>query len=284
MADRFGRTLELAVDGALVLAIGLFVTLPVLVVLEHMVLIGVLATGAGLVLARWLFLWASPWMATHSQLVADLVNLVIWFCRAMWYFTVELEHLLVGLWDTIEDISKDIGHDLHLGTLPKLKATFDSTAAVSGAQIHKALTEIVRTCHPYDEAWKVIYHTVKVATNSYACAMVRYVYPVEWLAPIAEYWLSPFYDGSADPLSTYDAPANCEHTLDDTTTTSGLCSAIGSGYVVLEVFLRGLVVAIVLVALWGGIWAILKAAARLGWQGLRVAWAVIDDTVIKFAL
>ena len=49
-------------------------TLPVLVVLEHMVLIGVLLTGAGLVLARWLFLWASPWMATHSQLVAGMTH------------------------------------------------------------------------------------------------------------------------------------------------------------------------------------------------------------------
>jgi hypothetical protein len=259
MESRVEKALAYAVEGAIVFATGLAVTLPVLLTLEHMVILMLFGGGVALVVLRWLFLWTAPWMAAHSPIVAFVINAVVDFCRLAWLFFAVLEDALSDLLSGVENIADALGADIHV-TLPKLQPKFDSTAAVSARQIHEVLTNIVETCHPYDEAWKVIYEVAKAGGSTYACSVVRYVYPVPWLRAIAEPVLAPFYDGSADPFTTHDAAANCIAADATHPSVSIVCSGIGAGYVVLEVLVPLLLAAIVVVALWKGVKALLYAA------------------------
>lgn len=274
------RALELAVEGAIVFATGLVVTLPVLLTLEHMVILMLLAGGVALVVLRWLFLWTAPWMAAHSPIVAFVVNAVVDFCRLAWLFFAMLEDSLSDLLSGVEDIANTLGADIHV-TLPKLQPKFDSTAAVSAREIHTVLTNIVETCHPYDEAWKIIYEFSKAAGSGYACSIVRYVYPVPWLRAIVEPVLAPFYDGSANPLTTHDAAANCIAATATHPSVSIVCSSIGAGYVVLEVLLPLLLAAIVVVALWKGVRKLVGASLEAVAGVAEAAFTVVEDYLVK---
>lgn len=246
------RAITKAVDGAIVFGTGLVVTLPVLVVLEHTVLLALFAGGVGLIVLRWLFLWTSPWMAAHSTFVAFVVNAVVDFCRLAWLFFSVLEDSLSDILKAISDLADDLGADINID-LPKLQPKFDVTAAVSARQVHETLTTIVETCHPYDDAYTVIGRVIKSQAGGYTCAVVRYVYPVNWMRAVLEPLLSPFYDGSADPFSTHDNEANCLAASGESASVSIICSSLGAGYVVIEVLLPLLLFAILVVAIWDGV-------------------------------
>jgi hypothetical protein len=269
---------------AVVLGTALLVTLPVLLVLEHMVIIGVAGGALGLVVLRMIFMWMAPWLSHHSVLVADIVNALIYFCRAVFFFLELTEDVLADLLDAIESIGKEIGLDPGLPHLGRLGASFDRSAAVSADAVHAALTEVIRDCVEYDEAWKIVWQAVKIATHEWSCAAVRYTYPVPWLAALAEPVLGGFYDNSADPVSSHDALGNCEVSLNGANTTHMSCVAIGSGYVLGEIFLPLLLAALALVALWPGIWGLVWAAAEVIGLVAEWAWKYCIRLVLKYAL
>lgn len=258
------------VEGAVAFAEGIFVDVPYLLILQHMILLLLLGGGIALILGRWALLWSAPFLAAQSWLVADIINAVILFCRLMWLAFAEVEDLLSDIIDGLNSLGLGVGH------LPKLDAKFDYTAEVSSAEVHEVLMTVINVCAPYDNAWKIVYHAVKLMTHDAACSTVRYVYPVNWLRVPLEAVLSPFYDGSANPVSTHDAPGNCENSLKDPLATSSICLGVGSGYLVLEILLPFMLIVLLcmglgkgLFMLFKGIWSLLKEVAATRWEEFK---------------
>lgn len=228
------------------LGTALFITLPGLVILMHMVLIGLSGVGIILVYSRIGFLLSAPILADLSPVIAFVINAVLIFCQAAFRFIKALEPVIATIINGIGSLIP--GDHLHLKVLPA-KVDFSKLYTVSETAIHNWLYDVVEECTPYDEAWKVIYHAIKTSFHGTACATVRYVWPVEWIRDLANSVLWPFYDGSANPIYSHDLPGNCVNSLTNTQQVSVLCSALGSGYVVVEVLLPFMLVILFLIAL-----------------------------------
>ena len=262
---------EEAPHAAFSVGTGLFVVLPSLLLLESMVFQYLLAVGVGGVAARLVFLWIAPFLAKHSVTVAFIVNAVLLFCQAAFEFILLIIVVISDAFDLLSDALSAFG--VSLGHAPDLSkdVDFSHLYTVSKSAVHDELTYIVDTCGPYDEAWAVIYSATKQLTHARACATVRFFWPLPWLRDFFDFWLRPFYDGSANPLDTHNNPGNCNTTPDDNSI-SLLCSGLGFGYVVVEVLIPLLLAIIVLIALAGGLKRTLILAYTLIKVGAADAW------------
>lgn len=262
---------EESLHAAFSVATGVFVVLPSLLLLESMVFQYLLAVGVGGIVARLLFLWMAPFLAKHSVTVAFIVNAVLIFCQAAFEFILAIIIVISDAFDLLSDALSAFG--VSLGHAPDLSKDIDfsNLYTVSKSAVHDELTYIVDTCGPYDEAWAVIYSATKQLTHARACATVRFFWPLPWLSDFFDFWLRPFYDGSANPLDTHDAPANC-NTVGDDYSVSLLCSGIGFGYVVVEVLIPLLLAIIVLISLASGLKRVAILAYTVVKVGVADAW------------
>lgn len=98
-------------------------------------------------------------------------------------------------------------------------------------EIRAALTYVLNTCEPYDNAYTVISRSIQHATHGPVCAAVRYTYPVPWLYDISSSVLGGFYAGSASPALSpdeYMPDGNCQ-AGQDSGSVSAVCVGIGAG-------------------------------------------------------
>lgn len=273
--ERDYRDVKVIVDeslhAAFALGAGIFVVLPSLLLLESMVFQYLFAVGVGGIVSRLLFLWMAPFLAKHSVTVAFILNAVLIFCQAAFEFILAIIVVVSDAFDLLSDALSTFG--VHLGHAPDLSkdVDFSHLYTVSKSAVHDELSYIVDTCGPYDEAWAVIYKATKQLTHSRACATVRFFWPLPWLRDFFDFWLRPFYDGSANPIDTHNHPANCDAATDDYSI-SLLCSGLGFGYVVVEVLVPLLLAIIVLIALASGLRRVLKLAYTLLKIGIADAW------------
>lgn len=120
---------------------------------------------------------------------------------------------------------------------------------IDPTEAHLFFVELPIECMKYDSVSSVFLSLSREVASGAVCPLIRYVYPVDWLRPVATStlgWLS--YD--ADPLGN-----NCVPTEDDSSLRD-ICLGLGMFYVILEVLLP-----IVLFAwLMPVIWPVMKTA------------------------
>ena len=265
-----------ALHAAFAVGTGLFIYLPSLLSLEVMFFQYLLLIGLGGIGVRFLFMWIAPFLAKHSVTVAFIINALLLFCQAAFEFILAIIAVIGDAFNAVDDLLSlglphvpDLGKDVdfsHLYSIPK-------------SAVHDALTYVVETCGPYDEAWKVIFDAIKQFTHAQACATVRFFWPVKVLRNFFQFWLEAFYDGSANPVDTHDNPGNCEASLENDYQISITCSSLGFGYVVVEVFIPLLLTIIVVIALASGLRRVLVLLYNIIKIGLEDLWRFFKKVV-----
>lgn len=267
------KSLHVAFD----VVLSVFFKLPSLLLLESMVIVYTIVAGFVLIGVRSIFMAIAPGLAQQSTLVTDIVNLVLIFCQAAFEMLLAVTDFAGDIISAIDDISSVFGGPSI--DKPRLggNVDFSHMYTVSKSAVHDFLIEVVTTCGDYDKAWPVVYHGIKTATHAQACATVRFFTPIPWFADLINFFLAPFYDGSADPFNSHDSPGNCIDSLKDTSSISVMCSGLGAGYIVIEIFLPLLLAIIIVFACGEALFRALDLALTVALFGIRVA----DRLVIR---
>ena len=198
--------------------------------------------GAILELTRAAFIEACPPMASASIFVALIVNSAL----------IAVSELV----DVISIITTAIAAltgDLHAPTFVLY--------TVSPAEIQLFLTETPIDCMAYDSVAAIMGGVAKLAANDALCPQLRYIYPIPWLRSLALNtvgWMS--FDPNPDANNCVGEPI------------PSVCIGIGIGYLVLEVLLPMVIVALTLPLLLPVLSVILIAATEI----LRAAARLIQ--------
>ena len=173
--------------------------------------------GLLLVLGRELFLETCPVLADNSVTVAVFIDAITFRLAFLWRkMTLALEavSLLTGHGDVVSQWIE----------------------AVDPTELKEFFTNAPIYCMPYDNVSTILKGTFRSFAGSAVCPVLRYVFPQDFLYTLSNGlfgWMS--YD--PDPTGN-----NCE---ENDKMLAG-CLALGAGYVVLEVFVPMIVLALLL--------------------------------------
>lgn len=224
-----------------------------------------------LIALREFFLESIPVLKLLSGIMSFAWNLVV---SALAFVHPVVE----GLFDLLDDIAEaieDIGGPDFSGYFDAFRSLFGVPDKVSAGEIKAWLQNILDTCVGYDDAWGVIIRLVHYNTHADACALARYVYPVPWLYAILDPPLRLFYSGASDPVvDHYAIPGhhNCENTVGDGEPLDVTCSALGAGFVLLDVVLP--VLAGLLLLVWTG-----RQLVCIVFSTISLLWLFISNAI-----
>lgn len=176
--------------------------------------------GGGLLFLRWFFLESAPDLADTAVLVTvfvDSITTAIGVIGAAVTTIISIGHLLFG-----GKVAPPVVHFVEF-TPTQIKAFLSAAPVV---------------CQRYGSVGTVLGGIIVAASGNAVCPILRYLYPIAWLNPIATATIGWMATGP-DPEGN-----NCAPEPDDEATIA-FCLGLGAGYIILEVLLPLLLVAIV---------------------------------------
>ena len=202
--------------------------------------------GALLVLGRAFFLEMCPVLADNSVTVAVFIDAI----------TFRLAFIWAKMTLALEAVSLITGHG---------DIVSQWIEAVDPTDLKEFFTDAPIYCMPYDNVGTILKGTFRSFAGSAVCPVLRYVYPQDFLFTLSNGlfgWMS--YD--PDPTGN-----NC---AENDKMLAG-CLALGAGYVVLEVFVPMILLALLLPLLQSVIKTLFVAAIT------AVSWAIIIITAAQ---
>lgn len=183
--------------------------------------------GAELVLYRAVFLKLVPEMLRHLKLVTAIVDALILVFTTMENVIV----IIVGIIKDILSVIPFIGHHR------KAQFTMHAYNILSTTEIAHGLTELAGTCPAFNSMPKIMSFIVKQTFNPYVCPVIRAMQPTILSTETHDAlgWLSYNSD-------MYDA-TSCDPPTDDIY--MWVCTGLGAGYLLLEIALPLLVLALI---------------------------------------
>ena len=241
--------------------------------------IGLILLGVALflIILREFFLESIPTLKVLTAALCfawELIVIALRYIKMVWDWAFDLlENIVNDVDDAVPGISlKDL-----IGGIEDFRSLFVVPGTLSADETNRWMQDILDRCVDYDDAWGVITRFVHYNTHADACAFARYVYPVPWVYNFVNPVMLWFYSGASDPIvDHYAIPGhhNCENTIGDGEPIDVACSALGAGFVLLDVALP--LLAVLLLLVWCG-----RDLLTIIGSLLSIAWLVIATTVTK---
>lgn len=181
----------------------------------------IIVTGAALIAIRAAIISMLPWMAKHWRLMTVATNAII----------TTFDQLQVVV-DVIIDAIKLSILLLTDGKHPKhLAMNFKKLPFVDGRAVHDDLVDLARTCTAHTSGREIMEFVLKDALNPYVCPLVRSLQPtvLDEVSRVPTAWLT--YSVKPD-----DGVRGCTAPQQDTTA-DWICVGLGTGYVLIEIFI-----------------------------------------------
>ena len=222
-----------------------------------------LLVGFALVFARYRFIASAEALANNFGPIADILNGVIGTIDA-----------LVGAVAAIGGAVVDLFGEVFAQDAPAkcLGCYFQTIPFINTTSAEDWLRSVPEECEPFNSASKILDGLVRDNVSPSVCPAMRKLYVVDWLYP----WLWPIVDGlwlSYDPTPLYIGNEN--NCVAPQNPPRWECLLLGIGYVILEILLPLLLIAIMWRAfgreLVSVVYDILKIAFRLITTALSVA-------------
>jgi len=242
---------------------GKFLRIPV-ILLQNLALIGILMLiGFTLIASRDLLIVSSPFIAKHAVLFTAAINVII-------TPIVDSIIIIIDIVKTIQEIVRKI---LHRSTATHfIKPVF---MPLHVEQIRRFFTDLPARCTDYTNIGFTLSRATKAQTNKLLCPLVRITYPVPWMWKTTNR-LFGWGIANAVPQGTFiegatiETEGNCVLYHEDA---DWLCIGLSVGYLVVEILLPILLVAILWPVTFGPVLRLLyrEVVMALSWLGGKLA-------------
>lgn len=227
--------------------------------------------GRNALLARYLFLWLIPVVLRLTKPIVFTINLIL-----AWLTLVLDECVLVirAIEAAINVLVKlfDHGHGV-FNTIPNYPKVFQ----ITDTQFRNTLKALPATCVKFESAPEILIFFTKYVFHDLVCPIVRYTYPLNWVYTLSSDTFKTWaYYGNAAPFPNTPGE-NCDSN-NEVTSADFICAGLGVGYIILELALPILLLAIFLFVASNAIYDLFSATFYSVWLSIQIG----IDTVILF--
>ena len=174
--------------------------------------------GAVLIALRGIFIASIPWALKHAKIVRDFLDVLI----------IALD--VLDLWFQVFKMMVDVALTaLTFGRFKHHKFHYTPIKHVTIAELEAALTEVAVVCTPMNNAGRISRFMIKDSLNGVVCPVVRAVQPTIFSAVARETTTFAVYA----PVDPGWMAQSCRPP--DNTHEKWVCSALGSGFLLLEI-------------------------------------------------
>jgi hypothetical protein len=260
--------LERTVVGVTRLAVAT-VEFAVICALKFYVLFPFAWIGVFAIFARRLFIWSIPTLLKLTGPLVFTINIIIDWLTLVLDEVVLVVRAIEGVVNAIAKLFP--GHHSVFNSIPNYPSVFQ----ITDAEFRATLKAIPPTCVRFQSASSISFFFSKYGLHSTVCPAVRYTYPIEWVYTIVSGFFKPWaYYGDAAPFPNTPGQ-NCESD-GAVTNTDFLCAGIGVGYIILDLALPILIIAIFLFVTVTALYDIVSA----GVYTFYIAAGIGIDTVV----